>query len=88
MPDTPSTMVSVWPWVRVAITHLKGMSVAKSYEAMPAAIFDANREVYLKHFNPRGSAWVRWKWRVAFGAWKAVSRWKACRRGYRRVKPL
>ena len=73
---------------RVAITHLKGMSVAKSYEAMSAAIFDANREVYLKHFNPRGSAWVRWKWRAAFGAWKAVSRWKARWRGYRGVKPL
>lgn len=73
---------------RVAITHLKGLSVAKNYEAMSAAIFDANREVYLKHFNPRGSRWVAWKWRAAFGAWKAVSRWKARRRGYRQVKPL
>lgn len=73
---------------RVAITHLKGQSVAKSYEAMSAAIFDANREVYLKHFNPRRSRWVEWKWRAAFGAWKAVSRWRARRRGYRQVKPL
>ncbi len=73
---------------RVAITHLKGLSVAKSYEAMSAAIFDANREVYLKHFNPRGSRWVAWKWRAAFGAWKAVSRWRARWRGYRRVRPL
>ena len=73
---------------RVAITHLKGLSVAKNYEAMSAAIFDANRDVYLKHFNPQGSAWVRWKWTVAFGAWKAVSRLKARVRGYRRVKPL
>lgn len=73
---------------RVRITHLKGLSVAKNYEAMSAAIFDANRDVYLKHFNPRGSAWVRWKWRAAFGAWKAVSRIKARWRGYRRVRPL
>ena len=72
----------------VAITHLKGQSVAKSYEAMSTAIFDANRDVYLKHFNPRGSLWVEWKWRAAFGVWKAVSRWRARRRGYRRVKPL
>lgn len=73
---------------RVAITHLKGLSVAKSYQAMSAAIFDANRDVYLKHFNPRGSRWVEWKWRAAFGAWKAVSRAKARLRGYRQVKPL
>lgn len=73
---------------RVAITHLKGLSVAKSYEAMSAAIFDANRDVYLKHFNPRGSRWVTWKWRAAFGAWKAVSRWRSRRRGHRQVKPL
>jgi GT2 family glycosyltransferase len=73
---------------RAAITHLKGLSVAKSYEAMSAAIFDANRDVYLKHFNPRGSRWVAWKWRAAFGLWKAVSRTKARWRGYRRVKPL
>ncbi len=73
---------------RVAITHLKGLSVAKSHEAMSAAIFDANRDVFLKHFNPRGSRWVEWKWRAAFGAWKLVSRWRARRRGYRGVKPL
>jgi GT2 family glycosyltransferase len=73
---------------RVEITHLKGLSVAKSYEAMSAAIFDANRDVYLKHFNPRGSRWVAWKWRAAFGLWKSVSRTKARWRGYRRVKPL
>lgn len=72
----------------VTITHLKGLSVAKSYEAMSAAIFDANRDVYLKHFNPGKSALVRWKWITAFGVWKAVSRLKARLRGYRRVRPL
>ncbi len=73
---------------RVSITHLKGLSVAKSYEAMSAAIFDANRDVYLKHFNPGGSRWVAWKWRATFGLWKVVSRTKARWSGYRRVKPL
>ena len=72
----------------VAITHLKGLSVAKNYEAMSAAIFDANRDVYLKHFNPRNSMWVRWKWRVTFGTWKIVARLKARLRGHRRVRPL
>ena len=73
---------------RVEITHLKGLSVAKNYEAMSAAIFNANRDVYLKHFNPRGSRWVRWKWRGAFGVWKRVARLKARVRGYRGIKPL
>ncbi|MBS0664180.1 MAG: glycosyltransferase family 2 protein [Verrucomicrobia bacterium] len=71
----------------VRITHLKGLSVAKEYEAMSRAIFDANREVYLKHFNPRGSAWVRWKYTAAFGAWKTVARWRAAWRGRSQVRP-
>lgn len=73
---------------RVSITHLKGVSVAKDYAAMAQAIFDANRDVYLKHFNPRGSPLVRWKYRAAFGAWKLLAGWKAWLRGYRRVRPL
>ncbi len=70
------------------ITHLKGLSVAKNYDAMATAIFDANRDVYLKHFNPRGSAFVRWKYVAAFGAWKRVAALRARLRGYRRVRPL
>ena len=73
---------------RVRITHLKGQSVAKEYEAMSRAIFDANREVYLKHFNPRGSRLVRWKYTVAFGLWKHVARLLARGRDRRRVRPL
>ena len=56
---------------RVQLTHRKGVSVAKDYDRMARAIFDANRDVYLKHFNPRGSRLVRWKYCVAFGLWKA-----------------
>jgi N-acetylglucosaminyl-diphospho-decaprenol L-rhamnosyltransferase len=73
---------------RVQITHLKGMSVARDFDAMSRAIFDANRDVYLKHFNPRGSALVKWKYEAAFGAWKWVARVKAKLRGYRSVRPL
>ena len=71
----------------VSITHLKGLSVAKDYSAMSAAIFDANREVYLKHFNPRGSSLVRWKYRLAFGAWKRIALLRAKSKGYRGVRP-
>lgn len=72
----------------VQITHLKGVSVAKDYDAMGAAIFDANRDVFLKHFNPRGSAWVRWKYTCTFGLWKTISRLRARVVGHRRVRPL
>jgi GT2 family glycosyltransferase len=73
---------------RVRIIHLKGQSVAKEYAAMAEAIFDANREVFLKHFNPRGSALVRWKYTLAFGAWKRVALLRARWRGQRRVRPM
>ncbi len=73
---------------RVRITHLKGQSVAKDFEMMSQAIFDANREVYLKHFNPHGSTIVRWKYTAAFGLWKRVARLRARWRGHRRVQPV
>jgi N-acetylglucosaminyl-diphospho-decaprenol L-rhamnosyltransferase len=73
---------------RVRITHLKGVSVAKDFDTMSHAIFDANRDVYLKHFNPRGSAFVRWKYQAAFGAWKRVALWRARLRGHRSVRPV
>ena len=71
----------------VRITHLKGMSVGRAYDAMSRAIFDANRDVYLKHFNPRGSTLVRWKYVLAFGAWKRFARLRAWLRGSKRVRP-
>jgi N-acetylglucosaminyl-diphospho-decaprenol L-rhamnosyltransferase len=73
---------------RVKITHLKGVSVARDFERMSRAIFDANRDVYLKHFNPRNSALVRWKYLAAFGAWKTLARIKGAISGYRQVRPL
>jgi GT2 family glycosyltransferase len=72
----------------VLITHLKGVSVGKDYERMACAIFDANRDVYLKHFNPRGSRLVAWKYRMAFGAWKLVARLRARISGHRQARPV
>jgi GT2 family glycosyltransferase len=72
----------------VRITHLKGLSVAKEYSRMSRAIFDANRDVYLKHFNPRGSWTVEMKYRITFGLWKHVAGLRAWLRGSRRVRPL
>lgn len=71
---------------RVAITHLKGVSVAKDFDRMSTAIFDANRDVYLKHFGR--SPLARAKWRLMFGAWKRVALLRAARRGHRAVRPV
>jgi len=73
---------------RVRITHLKGVSVARDLDRMASAIFDANRDVYLKHFNPRRSWFVQWKYRLAFGAWKRVALLRARWRGHRQVRPV
>jgi N-acetylglucosaminyl-diphospho-decaprenol L-rhamnosyltransferase len=71
---------------RVALTHLKGLSVARDFDRMSAAIFDANRDVYLKHFGK--SALARAKWRAMFGLWKRVALQRAKRRGHRAVRPV
>jgi hypothetical protein len=71
---------------RVQLTHLKGLSVAKDFDRMAVAIFDANRDVYLKHFGT--SAFARAKWRVMFGLWKRVARLRARLRGHRAVRPV
>lgn len=72
----------------VQILHLKGQSVAKDYERMAVLIFDSNRDVYLKHFNPRGSRFVRLKYILAFGLWKRLSKARAWFGNYRKVRPL
>lgn len=70
----------------VTITHLKGVSVGKDYDAMSRAIFDANRDVFLKHFGV--TPWARLKYRAAFAVWKWVALARAKRRGHRRVRPV
>jgi len=72
----------------VRIVHLKGLSVARDFDRMARAIFDANRDVYLKHFNPGNSRLVRLKYTVAFAAWKQISLLRARLRGHRRVRPM
>ena len=73
---------------RVRLIHLKGVSVAKELGSMSQAIFDANRDVFLKHFNPQNSTLVRWKYTAAFAAWKWIALARARLRGHRRVRPV
>ena len=53
---------------------------------MATAIFDANRDVYLKHFGR--SFLARTKWRAMFGLWKFVALLRARLRGHRQVRPV
>ncbi len=69
----------------VSFVHLKGLSVARDRRAMSRAIFDANRDVYLKHFARTG--FDRFKYRTAFGAWKWFSVVVAGITGRREVRP-
>jgi N-acetylglucosaminyl-diphospho-decaprenol L-rhamnosyltransferase len=71
---------------RHEIVHLKGQSVGQDFDKMSTAIFDANRDVYLKHFAPH--IFARWKWQVMFGLCKRVARWQAKRKGHVRVQPV
>ena len=71
---------------RVSLTHLKGLSVARDFDRMSTAIFDANRDVYLKHFGT--SIFARAKWRAMFGLWKRVALLRAKWRGHRAVRPV
>jgi N-acetylglucosaminyl-diphospho-decaprenol L-rhamnosyltransferase len=73
---------------RVVYTHLKGRSVAQDYAPMARAIFDANRDVLLKHRNPQNRTLVRWGYRAAFGLWKRVALLRARWTGRREVRPL
>lgn len=73
---------------RDRITHLTGVSAAREFYRMAHGIFDANWDVCLKHFNPRGSALVRWKYALTFGSWKRVAPFKAWPQGHRQVRPL
>ncbi|HEY5551321.1 MAG TPA: glycosyltransferase family 2 protein [Opitutaceae bacterium] len=73
---------------RVAITHIKGVSVAREHASMSRAIFDANLAVYLKHFNPRGSRLVALKYRAAFGLWKWIALARGWLTGRRKVQPM
>ncbi len=71
---------------RVSIVHLKGLSVAKDFDRMGRAIFDANRDVFLKHFGT--SALKRVYYRALFGVWKSVALTRARLRGHRKVRPV
>jgi N-acetylglucosaminyl-diphospho-decaprenol L-rhamnosyltransferase len=73
---------------RVQIVHLKGTSVSKDYESMSQAIFDANRDVFLKHYNPQKRKLIQWSYVAAFGVWKCVARFRARLRKSRRVRPV
>ena len=79
-------------WIRFGIWIVLGLVIYFLWGMRSAGnVFDANREVYLKHFVPHGAWWaglVKLKYRVAFGIWKAVALLRAKQTGHRKVRPV
>jgi N-acetylglucosaminyl-diphospho-decaprenol L-rhamnosyltransferase len=73
---------------RVQIIHIKGASSSKEVEKMAKAVFASTKQFYLKHFNPHGSKFVRFKYMLLFGAWSILAKVKARVSGYRKARPL
>jgi N-acetylglucosaminyl-diphospho-decaprenol L-rhamnosyltransferase len=72
----------------VDLVHLKGSSSSRETERMSRELFVGAKQFYLKHFNPRGSRWVRWKYDVTFGLWEAWAGLLRKVRGGGRVRPV
>lgn len=73
---------------RVQIIHIKGVSSSKEADKMARAVFSATQQFYLKHFNPHGSALVRFKYALLFGAWATLASVKAKLKGHKKARPL
>jgi len=73
---------------RLSLVHLKGMSSDKDPEKMAGAVFGATKQFYLKHFNPRKSALVTFKYAALFFAWQKLASFKAWVKGYKKARPL
>ena len=58
---------------RYSVIHLKGCSSSKNYKVMSRALFAGTKQFYLKHFNPKGSLLVRWKYEVLFWIWRTAA---------------
>lgn len=72
---------------RHSVIHLKGCSSSKDYRAMSKALFTGTKQFYLKHFNPRGSRLVRWKYEVLFWIWRTAASIMAALTGHKAARP-
>ena len=72
---------------RYSVIHLKGCSSSKNYKVMSKALFAGTKQFYLKHFNPKGSRLVRWKYEVLFWLWRTAASIFAALTGHKAARP-
>jgi len=72
---------------RHSVIHLKGCSSRKLHKAMSKALFAGTKQFYLKHFNPKNSRFVRWKYGALFGIWRATAAITAAVKGHKAARP-
>lgn len=73
---------------RYSVIHLKGSSSRKVYQTMSKALFTGTKQFYLKHFNPRNSLIVRWKYDALFWLWGKFSSTIGAIKGHKAARPL
>jgi len=71
----------------VDLVHLKGASSSRETVSMSHELFVGAKQFYLKHFNPRGSRLVRWKYELTFWLWEKWADVRRKLRGGKRVRP-
>jgi N-acetylglucosaminyl-diphospho-decaprenol L-rhamnosyltransferase len=72
---------------RYSIIHYKGRSSAQNYRVLSRQIFTATEQFYQKHFNPRKSWVVLWKYRVLLRLWYVFSRFRGALKGNKVARP-
>jgi GT2 family glycosyltransferase len=73
---------------RVSIIHYKGRSSSQNHLVLSKQVFTATEQFYDKHFNPNGSALVRWTYRLLLRMWYLFSRSLAFLRREKTARPL
>jgi N-acetylglucosaminyl-diphospho-decaprenol L-rhamnosyltransferase len=72
---------------RYSIIHYKGRSSAQHYRVLSRQIFIATEQFYQKHFNPRKSWLVLWKYRVLLHLWYLFSSVRRAMKGNKVARP-
>jgi GT2 family glycosyltransferase len=73
---------------RQSIIHLKGQSSTKVYRTMSREVFRGTKQFYLKHFNPRQSVLIKWKYDFLFGCWERAAGLIGRLKGHKMAQPL
>ena len=72
---------------RQTIIHYKGRSSTQNYRVLSRQVFTATEQFYQKHFNPKNSWLVLWKYRALLRLWYFFSRLRGAIKGSKTVRP-